>query len=82
MFALNVNVSEPFNETFTTCSSEKFFKKWFIVNTLFERSVLRSDKIVQRKGICCFCFENARTHSINGIFKTVSEFMFIQRIEV
>ena len=49
MFALNVNFSEPYRKTVTTCSSEKLFKDCFIVNTPFKRTILRSDKSLQRK---------------------------------
>lgn len=40
-FALNVDFSEPFSRTFTSCSSEKFIKYWFIANAPFKRSQVR-----------------------------------------
>lgn len=43
VFALNVNFSEPYSKTFTSSSAEKVFKDLYIENTLFNRSILRSE---------------------------------------
>ena len=43
VFALNVSFLEPYSKTFTSCSAEKVFKDLYIENTLFNRSILRSE---------------------------------------